>query len=122
MKKARKNMDAFEFLEERHRMCKSNPMGEYNCRACDGFSEREDECMVYSDDADYFSSAVKIVEQWSKSHPKKTRKDDFFEKHQNSPKSKSGNPKVCAIYLGYCKTCEHSECDGCTNCWKEPLE
>ena len=36
--------------------------------------------------------AVEIVEQWAKDHPRKTYRDDFFEKFPNAPKTSTGYP------------------------------
>lgn len=67
-------MDAFEFLRERKRMCKSYPH-------CDGCPLREPNCNLTTDE-DY-TRAIITVEQWSKEHPRKTRQSVFLEQYPN---------------------------------------
>lgn len=68
--------------------------------------------------------AVKLVEQWSKEHPRKTRLQDFLEKYPNALLTLDGMkfPKVCAQNLGYCESCHGGESVGCYQCWNEPVE
>lgn len=68
---------------------------------------------------------VKFVEEWSKTHPRKTRLQDFLEKFPNAKINEHGFPKdTCCMCVGYCESCDkpyHNESD-CYFCWKEPLE
>lgn len=69
---------------------------------------------------------VKIIEQWSKSHPQKTMIQDFFEKFPNAPKTENGTPRnICPCDCGYEPesyiVCEHFT-DDCLKCWSRPLE
>ena len=58
-------MDAVKFLQERNRMYKSGA---------------STPCIGLEDDYDPVS-AVKVVEEWSAAHPRKTRQDVFLEQY-----------------------------------------
>ena len=97
-------MDAVKFIEERNRMCKSFDNYCYDCPAWYGSCKLETgthlEC-----EAD---KAVKIVEDWSAAHPRKTRQSVFLEQY----------PQV-AIYKGVivikpCQLVEGYTSDYCT--------
>ena len=65
----------------------------------------------------------KILEQWDKEHPRKTRQQDFFEKYPNAPttfiyNAKMPYPRTCAKDIGYCDDC----ISNCEKCWEKPLE
>lgn len=68
--------------------------------------------------------AIEIVQEWSDSHPVKTRLSVFLEKY---PKTKlygaSEIPRFCVADL-YGTTCENMGMVGvgCTECWNTPTE
>ena len=64
---------------------------------------------------------VQYVESWSKAHPQKTRLDDFKKKYPNAEIRADGQPKVCCVNLGYCKSCDEAG-DDCKKCWNMPVE
>lgn len=115
-------MDAVKFMEEWKRMC--------NVTVCDECSIKNDckygveECAPYNICG--FENIVNGVEQWSKEHPRKTRAQDFFEKHPNARPFYDGNPKACAAYCGYCTDCRADDNDyekrDCYSCWNQPIE
>ena len=112
-------MDALEFFEERKRMCDSSYDKELGCDFCDANSEAG-LCMVTQtifSSFDNFKKAIEIVENWSKSRPRKTRLQDFKEKYPSAPFNDSGYPRNCCKLLGYCEDCPKNK--SCGLCWKE---
>lgn len=106
-------MDAVKFLKEFKRMCNTYE-GCAGCPAtggCDCSSMESDEEL---------KQLVGIVEKWSKDHPQKTRKNDFWERYPNAPMEVDGTPKACCQNLGYCKDC-NAELD-CVICWNKVME
>ena len=72
-------MDAIKFLEERKRMFKKSGLMP----------------SLGDDDIDYnFEEAVKMVEEWSAAHPRKTRQSAFLEQH---PEAKVDGRNVLCV-------------------------
>lgn len=76
--------------------------------------------------ADAPKEVEEIIAKWSREHPRKTRADDFFEKHPKARKDCTGVPTVCCTDCGYCT---ESDCealgekdDPCMRCWNIPVE
>lgn len=107
-------MDAVEFLKEKERMC----INQTFCSMCPIYkAKRKMTCLEFIEKKS--EQAVKIVEEWSKSHPRKTILDDLLEKYPNAQLEIDGTPKFCPVKLGY-KT---KPCGGkCDICWNTPLE
>lgn len=110
-------MDAVEFLKEANRMCCALECSEceLNLHGCNIMGLGTNPC-----------DAVKLVEQWSKGHPRKTRLQDFLEKYPNAILTQDNlkMPMVCARELGYCEhctPCKYCKPD-CYSCWNEPVE
>lgn len=72
-------MDAVKFLQERNRMCKSGA-------ATPGIGLEDDYDPVI---------AVKVVEEWSAAHPRKTRQDVFLEQYPQASIGGDGVLQVC---------------------------
>lgn len=91
-------MDAVEYLKEANRMCCA-----LECSECELNSHGYNIMGLGTNPCD----AIKLVEQWSKEHPRKTRLQDFLEKYPNAPLTLDGRkfPKACAQNLGYCESC-----------------
>ena len=110
-------MDAVEFIKEYQRMCTKESC--YNCPAFQNVAFGD--CDLDTKDPERL---VKIVEQWSQSHPQKTMMQDFFEKFPNAPRSDVGTPKMCPSSCGY-EVISHCPndilCDS-LKCWSRPLE
>lgn len=118
-------MDAVEFFNELKRMC------QYYKSKCDN-------CALFSVYQPYFESriscdnfifsiktyeSVKIVEQWSKEHPRKSRVQDFKEKYPNAPLTNGDVPRGCCATMGYRDFCNVvGEYTDCIKCWNEPVE
>ena len=97
-------MDALEYLKEKNRMCYRN--SEYqHCSIC----PFESECCQCEDDRP--EEAVRIVEEWSKAHPKQTNADKFKEVFGVEPVDCQG--ETFAMPTGKGIPC--SECKNWTN-------
>lgn len=83
-------MDAVTFLEERNRMCKSHK----SCIGCPAYDRGfcRFNISIAGDKAD---SRIKIVEEWSAAHPRKTRQSVFLEQY---PEARIGDDGVLQIY------------------------
>lgn len=77
-------MDAVEFLNERKGMFKNG--GLMPCLDGDiGYNSEK---------------AVKIVEDWSAAHPRKTRQSVFLEQYPSSVLDKDGVLRICPAFVG----------------------
>lgn len=116
-------MDAVKYFKEKARMTKNCSRG-YCINNCPlGRRKNSLGILCYNFELIKPDEAVKIVEEWAKAHPQKTRKQDFFEKYPNAPKDDEGYPKkACCIHLGYCEICKYEKSECCYDCWDEPVE
>lgn len=111
-------MDAVDFIKTKERMTKS-------CRNCEGcsLSFENNGKRMFCDTfiKKYPEEAVRIVEEWGKEHPLKTRRQVFFEKFPNAPKIQNGNPRGCPNTCGLGNV-SSLECSFtvCTACWDKP--
>ena len=115
-----------KFIEERHRMCKSFDNYCYDCPAWYGSCKLETgthlEC-----EAD---KAVKIVEDWSAAHPRKTRQSVFLEQWPEAIVGDDGVLRVCpspifpsdrSVYNGCVRP--NSTCSDCRReFWMQEVE
>lgn len=89
-------MDAVKFIEERNRMCKSFDKYCYGCPAWDGSCKLEPGSYLKCE-AD---KAVKIVEEWSAAHQRKTRQSVFLEQYPDARIDKTtGVLTICPAEL-----------------------
>lgn len=117
-------MDAVKFIEERNRMCKSFDNYCYDCPAwygsCKLGTGTHLEC-----EAD---KAVKIVEDWSATHPRKTRQSVFLEQYPNAESDHQGiliiDPcDVDKTMHGKDGDCYNGNCDDCcAKFWAQEVE
>lgn len=98
--------------------------GSVDCSKCGfkgAFNTTQDSDSMYCETVEYRNpdEAVRIVEEWGKTHPQKTYMDDFFEKFPNASKRASKIPTVCRqeVYSGVC-----SFGVDCYKCWNEAME
>ena len=66
--------------------------------------------------------AVEIVEQWAKDHPRKTYRDDFFEKFPDAPKDTRGYPIVLWRELYSHGTTKNAFAQGNRSIWDKGIE
>ena len=109
-------MDAVKFLQERARMCNSFLPDCEGCRV-DEAKPVMSECYLWMFENP--KRAIKIVEEWSAAHPRKTRQSVFLEQWPDTQLDKEGNVIICPKQL--CKGEEFNKlmaaCRG-TNCYK----
>lgn len=106
-------MEAETFLREKNRMCKNVKCDEDSCplfkyNGCIG-------CLKDNE----IKEAISAVEEWSKSHPIKTRQSDFLKLYPNA-RIIEGIIDICPQRLGYFtdKECYHEASD-CAKCQHE---
>lgn len=83
-------MDAVKFLKEKERMCREHdcfdcPLGKKN-------NERGLGCSALQNQ--YPETAIAIVEQWSREHPRKTRQSEFLKLFPDA-KIVNGHINIC---------------------------
>lgn len=111
-------MDAVDFIKTKERMTKS-------CRTCEGCSlsfENNGKRMFCDTFVKrYPEEGVRIVEEWGKEHPLKTRRQVFFEKFPNAPRDEYDYPKICpnTCGLGDVSNLESTSIT-CIDCWDKP--
>lgn len=127
-------MDAVEYIKEAKRICKSRSVCKSVSSKCPLLDENG-HCTATADicDADIIEKtekAVRIVEQWAKDNPLKTRQSEFLKKFPNAylntitrllPCSldKTLKPSRCAKYGYLSITCR---CDRCRDdYWNEEV-
>lgn len=65
---------------------------------------------------------VSAVHDWSRKHPRKTRANDFREKHPNAKIESNFYTEFCCETLGYCEKCDHNyNASYCKDCWSESI-
>lgn len=108
-------MDVVKFIEERKRMCTAYK----NCMDCPA-SDHTD-CVVTVNSNLGADEQLKIVEEWSAAHPRKTRKDVFLKQWPNATTDTDGvlfispcNVDARIKSNGYCETK-----DNCYACRRE---
>ena len=102
-------MDAVKFIEERDRMCKSFDncsCGLRICPAWDGSCKLETGTYLKCE-AD---KVVKIVEEWSAAHPRKTRQDVFLEQWPETKIDKFGVIQICPMPISATHRDSNGEC------------
>ena len=108
-------MDAVNFLQERARMCNSfSP----DCEGCRVDEEKPVIRECYRWMFENPERSVKIVEEWTAAHPRKTRQSVFLEQFPNAKVVGDTNiPMVypCQIYqsmedVNYCNSMSCADC------------
>lgn len=104
-------MDAIKFLEEYKRMCDSFENC-VNCplltEACDNFKNSK-----------FVKKAVPIVEEWSATHPRKTRQSVFLEQYPNCMTNDDGVVMICPRNVDKTYVCDLRRPGGCADCRRE---
>ena len=121
-------MDAIKFIEERNRMCNSfSP----DCEGCRVDEARPviSECFRWI--LDNPEKAVQIVEEWSATHPRKTRQSVFLEQYPEAELIKDGVISICpmsvsAAYRNKTGGCASPTRPRCADCirdfWMQEVE
>lgn len=115
-------MDTVEFLNEGTRMCNSYKA----CAGCPMYPT-DDCCMVKMN----LKQMIRIVEQWAKEHPVKTRQSEFLKQWPDTEISDDELPSIapCQLDVGLIhgkvqKDCEdRGVCDKCRHdFWLKEIE
>ena len=112
-----KNKDAVEFLRDFRRMCLSYD----NCTGCE---LRCAECIPTEKDCDH-EKVIRVVEEWTKAHPVKTRLSELVKIFPNYKKDEtySGIPRDCIKIFDQGQSCTFSSCLDCQKkFWLTPIE
>lgn len=121
------DMDAVKFLQERARMCNSFSPD------CEGCRVDEEKPVISECDRWMFENperAVKIVEEWAKEHPHKTRQSVFLEQWPEAELDTNGAVAICPTilsrdYRSANKRCKHPD-TACYDCrrdfWMQEVE
>lgn len=111
-------MDAVKFLQERARMCNSfSP----DCEGCRVDEEKPVISECYRWMFENPERAVKIVEEWSAAHPRKTRQSVFLEQWPNVRPADDGVLTFCPKRFDFHISCL-AECHSlkkCSDCRRE---
>lgn len=110
-------MDAVKFIEERNRMCKSFDKYCYGCPAWDGSCKLGTGTYLKCEGA----KQVKIVEEWSAAHPRKTRQSVFLEQWPQAEIDKSGCLMLCPKRISADYRIRYGNCSNrlCSDCRRE---
>lgn len=109
-------MDAVEFLRDFRRMCLSYD----NCTGCE---LRCAACIPMEEDCDH-EKVIRVVEEWAKTHPVKTRLSEFKKLFPNASEKAGGCPDCCVNKFDSTVSCKDS--DTCLECkkkfWLTPID
>lgn len=117
-------MDAVKFFQERERMCNSFLT---DCEGCRVDEEKPVISECYQWMFENPEIAVKIVEEWSAAHQRKTRQDVFLEQWPNATRDSGGVVNICPKLLDVDISCTDDEtertglCKACDDCRREFL-
>ena len=110
-------MDAVKFIEEAKRMCNANISNCAEC--CKGRA-----CPINLPGANYTpEERVKLVEEWSAAHPRKTRQSVFLEQWPNASVNEDGLLVIGPCVLDETQKKKNRRCgtakENCYQCRKE---
>lgn len=111
-------MDAVEFLRDFRRMCSS-----YRS-TCTGCELEDAQCRPTEKDFDP-KKVIRIVEEWAKARPVKTRLSEFAKLMPNYQKNEnnSGVPMECIKIFDQGQSCTFESCLDCQKrFWLTPIE
>ena len=108
-------MDAIEFLRDFRRMCSS-----YGT-ICTGCKLKDAHCIPTENNCDH-EKVIRVVEEWAKEHPAKTRLSEFVKIFPNSD-IYDDFPKPCPTYFDRSMKCDSKDCVECKKkFWLTPIE
>lgn len=90
-------MDALEFINERDRMCAASEC----CHAC---LANRNGCIFNYPGNNNAKEQVKVLEEWSATHPRKTRQSKFLEQYPDA-KCIDGILVFCPRWIDTCFSC-----------------
>ena len=108
-------MDAVEYFKAKGRMTKKCKGSCSSCLLSSDLNGKDISCESF--EYEYPERAVKIVEDWLKEHPVKTRQSEFLKMFPNA-RLHNGVINICPVELGEQKE-EQCESITCANCKKK---
>lgn len=100
-------MDALEFINERDRMCAASEC----CHAC---LANRNGCIFNYPANNTAKEQVKVLEEWSATHPRKTRQSKFLEQYPDAKINKNGVLDIKPCTVEKSMVC----CMCCTECYQ----
>lgn len=110
-------MDAVKFVKEYLRMC-----GKFSdCEECPAFMTDFCTVNVEEQSQETAGEVVRVVEEWSAAHPRKTRQSVFLEQYPEAKIDKNGYLMLCPITVSADRRNRHGDCTTlkCTDCRRE---
>lgn len=101
-------MDALEFINERDRMCAASEC----CHAC---LANRNGCIFNYPANNTAKEQVKVLEEWSATHPRKTRQSKFLEQYPDAKINKNGVLDIKPCTVEKSMVC----CMCCTECYED---
>lgn len=113
-------MDAVKFIEERNRMCNSFSPDCEGCRVDEAKPVMDECCRWMFENPE---RTVKIVEEWSAAHPRKTRQSVFLEQWPDARIYANGVLSICPNTVCIYRCRKSRECveevGACDDCCRE---
>ena len=107
-------MDAVKFVKEYLRMC-----GKFSdCEECPAFMTDFCTANVEEQSQETAGEVVRVVEEWSAAHPRKTRQSVYLEQYPNA-KIVEGALAICPYNLGLIDKCKSEMVRLCFDCRRE---
>lgn len=111
-------MDAVKFIEERKRLCDMHN----GCPGCPAYRE-DGSCMFRSTDGPTPDEQVDFLEEWSATHPRKTRQSVFLKQYPETVLDSYGVPQFCPTSISAAHRDSNGACKNperlCRDCRKE---
>lgn len=111
-------MDAVKFIEGRKRLCEMYA----NCSGCPA-NDNGGRCKFNITLGDEATKQIKLLEEWSAAHPRKTRQDVFLEQWPEAKIENDGCLGVCPYLVSAAHRDGHGRCvvydKSCVGCRRE---
>lgn len=118
-------MDALEYERARVRMCRTIILEEGGCITCPVYNGLRRRCgltvpVVTDPSDDYCERNIRIIEDWAKNNPIKTRRSEFLKMFPNANMQEI-EKTWCVAQLDKTKKCDTDHCGGsyCEKCQKQ---
>ena len=111
-------MDANKFMREYKRMCASYS----NCQNCPMREDNNGQCTEVPSrlSEEFIYKVTKVIEEWNKESPCKTRQDAFLEQWPNAKVFIDGVLDFCPLELDECYPCPSTDIKmRCQSCRRE---
>lgn len=116
-------MDAVKFIEERKRLCEMYA----NCSECPA-NDNGGRCKFNITMGDEATKQIKLLEEWSVAHQRKTRQSVFLEQYPDAEIDSGGAIAICPTAFSFAyrddtEKCVHVSCAKCRReFWSQEVE